>query len=674
MYRYFERNGKKFLVFFGVFLMVAFIVPTGFRSCALSTNGRAAGKLAGQTVYEGQLSSAKSEWELLTTRLPHGREFAYMEMGLALAGFPQQQFGAQSMPGLEGQIDKHPDLFFLLSHEAEQQGIVVSDDTINTIVANDFPEAKQVGVNPLAVQEAVRRVMLIGALRDRLASSVKVSEPAILHTNAPEWQSVRLNLVEFTTSEFEKTVPAPTTQQVQAQFDQYKNVLPVPGSRSAGNPLDFGYEVPDRVQVQYITVPRQQVLDTVRATKSAYDWDVDARMYYQEHQEEFIRPAPPETQPATREALGPPVPTTQLATQAATQPATLPAVASTQPAGPTTRPFAEVKKEILDKILAPEADKLSDTITAAIRTRLSDDYKTYAAEHPTTRSASPETQPTTGPASYDSLAYLESVAADIQKQYKLLPEVHQIAQWSDSSSLSKLQGIGMAHNADEQTFAEIATEAAAAEPTTAPAQPPPPKLQLFQPSDVLFDSAKNDYLFRVTAISPAHAPELNETLARVQEDAKVKAAYDMATTHARELLDQAKKSGLAAAAIADHKPIVSTGEFRLSRPFIPNFIAGQAATRTLMGKARALVEEATPENPHPVAMVELPSEKKVVVAELADVSLGASDSELFADKLQAWLGDTNRQVEMLSRDWFNYDAVVARLKWQPAKSESDSGS
>lgn len=670
MYRYFERNGKKFLVILGVFLMVAFIVPTGFRNSAFRGQGRAAGKLAGQTVYEGELSDAKKEWELLTRNLIHGREFAYMEMGLALAGFPQQQFGAQSMPGLEGQIDRHPDLFFLLSHEAEQQGIRISSDTVNTVVANDFPEAQQPSINMLGVQEAVRRVLLIGALRDRMASSVHVSEPAILHTNAPEWQSVRLNLVEFTTSEFEKTVPAPTTQQVQAQFDQYRNVLPGPGSRSAGNPLDFGYEVPDRVQVQYITIPRQQVLDAVRATKSAYDWDVDARMYYQEHEEEFIRPAPPETQPATREALGPPMPTTQ----PATQPSTLPAVASTQPAGPTTRPFAEVKKEILDKILAPEADKLSDTITAAIRTRLSDDYKAYAAEHPTTRSASPQTTPTTGPAPYDSLAYLESVAADIQKQYKLLPEVHQIAQWSDSSSLAKLPGIGAAHNADEQTFAEIATQAAAAEPTTAPAQPPAPKLQLFQPSDVLFDSAKNDYLFRVTAISPAHAPELNETLARVQEDAKVKAAYDMATAHARELLDQAKKKGLAAAAIADHKPIVSTGEFRMSRPFIPNFIAGQAATQTLMGKTRALVEEATPENPHPVAMVELPSEKKVLVAELADVSLGASDSELFADKLQAWLGDTNRQIEMLSRDWFNYDAVVTRLKWQPAKSESDSGS
>lgn len=674
MYRYFERNGKKFLVFFGVFLMVAFIVPTGFRSCALSTNGRVAGRLGGEKVYEGDLSNAKSEWEILTTRLPHGREFAYMEMGLALAGFPQQQFGMQSMQALQGQIDQHPDLFFLLSHEAEKQGIIISDDTVNTIVTNDFPESKQANVNPVAVQEAVRRVMLIGALRDRLASSVHVSEPAILHTNAPEWQSVRLNLVEYTVSEFQKSIPAPTTQQVQAQFDQYKNVLPVPGSRSAGNPLDFGYEVPDRVQVQYITVPRQQILDTVRATKSAYDWDVDARMYYQEHEEEFIRQAPPETQPATREALGPPVPTTGPATQAASQPATIPAVASTQPAGPTTRPFAEVKTEILDKILAPEADKLSDTVTAAIRTRLSDDYKTYAAEHPTTRSASSQTMPTTGPASYDSLAYLESVAADIQKQYKLLPEVHQIAQWSDSASLAKLPGIGTAHTADEQGFAEYAAQAAAAEPTTAPTQPPAPKLQLFQPSDLLFDTAKSDYLFRVTAISPAHAPDLNETMARVQEDAKVKAAYDLATNHGRDLLEQAKKNGLAAAAIADHKPIVSTGQFRLSRPFIPNFIAGQAATQTLMGKARALVEEATPEHPHPVAMVELPSERKVIVAELADVSLGASDAELFADKLQAWLGDTNRQVELLSRDWFKYDAVAARLKWEPAKAQSDSGS
>ena len=73
--------------------------------------------------------------------------------------------------------------------------------------------------------------------------------------------------------------------------------------------------------------------------------------------------------------------------------------------------------------------------------------------------------------------------------------------------------------------------------------------------------------------------------------------------------------------MASHKPILSSGEFRLSRPVIPNFIANPAATQALIGKTRALLEEATPDHPHPVALVELSSEKKVVVVELAEFAV-----------------------------------------------------
>jgi hypothetical protein len=715
MYRYFERNGKKILAVLGVFLMVAFIIPTGFRNQGGRTRGRAVGTLGKTTVYSNQIQEAKDEWGMLTqSRIYAGRSFAVSQMGVALAGLPGGQY---NMPDRPGEIDRHPELFYLLSTEAEKQGVRVSDDLINTILQNELLTP---GVNQALLRDAVRRVLLIGALHDRVASSVKISQPAMLRENAAAWQTVRLNLVEFNVGPFAKSVPAPTTQQVEHQFDEYKNVLPNVTPRPAGDPLGFGYEVPNRVKVQYIEVPRQQVIDAVRASKSTYDWDVAARIYYQENQQEFVREAPPTTAPAaathpsTQASTQPNTgPSTGPSTLAASQPASQPVAAAT---GPTTRPYVEVKQEIMDKLMSPDADKLANEVADVIRKRLDAGYEAYARTQPTTEpaatrpssssgeavanapatqpaatqpalaaqtspqpTASPTTQPSTQPADFGSFAFLESIAAEIQKQYKVLPGVHQIPEWQDSTELARLPGIGPSQTADGRFFAEYATDAAAFGPS-APSQTPPPssngpKLQLDQPSQTLSDTARNNYLFRLTGVSPAHAPELKDIVVRVTDDARAKEAYAAALESARKLLDQAKQAGLSAAAVAAHAPVVSTGNFRLSRPFIPNFIAGPAATSALVGKAKALYEEATPDHRHPVALVEMPSERKVVVAELADVSTDAGPSELFAVKLQALARERLRETEMLSQRWFNYDAVAARLGWKPDTSaDKESGS
>src|SRR5207248_1926152 len=118
-------------------------------------------------------------------RVPRGRQFTSMRLGFFLGGFPGQ-FG-MSM-GVDGEIDRHPELFLLLSQEALREGFRVSDDLVNTIVTNSFPPTSR----EEELKEAVRKTLLIGLLHDRMASSVKISQPIILHENAPNWQSVRL--------------------------------------------------------------------------------------------------------------------------------------------------------------------------------------------------------------------------------------------------------------------------------------------------------------------------------------------------------------------------------------------------------------------------------------------------------------------------------------------------
>ena len=672
MYKLIQKNQKKLLAIFAAFLMVVFIVPNSAKyGNSSARHGRQVGHIGKEKIYADDLERGKAEWELLSRNI-RGEDLA-----------PRMGYATYI------QIHEHPELFYFLHREAENSAITISNDVLNTTLANEIPLTQFVSAEhqDLATN-AVRHLLEVIALHDRLASAVKVSQPMVEHEYSDHWETVRLNLVEYSALEFKNAVAAPTTQQVREQFDKYKTITPDAPMKPADDPLGFGYEVPDRVKVQYIALPRKALLEAARSTKDPYAWEVAARTYYYEHPDEFTRLAPAATQPTTAPATEPSAtqPTTAPTTQASateasttqattTQPATAPAVATTAPSTqPTLRPFAEVHGEILDKLLAPEADRLATEITAAIGDKLKAGFLQFQAViGPITQpSASAASQPTTQPAPYDAYAYLENVAAEIQARYKLLPEVHQSGEWADAKQLALEPGIGQAHTADFRSFAQYAIDAAPLSNSTAL----PGKLQLFQPSDPLTDDAKNTYMFRLTAADPAHAPDAAAVTARVEEDARTAAAYMAANENARKLLDAAKAQGLAAAALAAHKPISSTGNFRLSQQaFLPNFIASPAATAALVGKARALLEEATPSNPHPVALVEMPSDRKVMVVGLADVAMDSSDDRtLFLEKFVAMEREKITKVEALAQTWFKYDTVLSRLGYVSDDTAKPAGS
>ncbi|MDB5354090.1 MAG: hypothetical protein JWN24_543 [Phycisphaerales bacterium] len=673
MYYLIKKNQKKLLAVFAVGLMIAFLLPTGMKNGSFG-RGRTKqiGQLGKTPVFAEDRDEARSEWKILSqyqTYMPEIYQRGPIPYVYKL-GIPLAQ-----------EINQHNELFFLLQKEAEQRGIRVSNDEVAQTLKNQFNIAADEN-SPLAEQlrPALSHFLMVQALRDRLSSDVKISEPIWTHALAEGMQKVRLNLVEFSATDLKATLPPPTTQQVESLYNKFKGDEPEAGMKPADDPLGFGYKVPNRVKLQYVEVPRAQVLAAVRAGKKEYDWDVQARQYYYGHQQEFVRAAPqtkPSTEPATQ-------PTTAPATQAGA-PATQAAIPATKPATqakaePTTRPFAEVKDEILKNAMKADADKLQKEVTEALQKRLADDYAAYRKANPTTLPATnpavagPTTQPTTQPAGYASYGYLEQVAQDIQKQFNVLPEVHQVGEWSDAKALAKQPGIGYAR-AGEQQFPDYAAKESAPF-TFDPARKPGDLLQVLQPSEQLSDYSENAYVFRLTDASPAHSADLAEVRARVESDAQLQAGYAAAQTAARQLADVAGKDGLSKAAVASRRVVISTGPFGFNSPYsfeIPNFEGDPASTRALMARAHDLLSQATPGNPHPVAVVEMPGGRKVLVAELADVTLDIPADELAMVKLQQTAQEQSQITEQLAHGWFNYDAVTKRLNYKPEDAEKTPG-
>ena len=562
---------------------------------------------------------------------------------------------------LVGDIEANPDEYLLLQQEAKQRGIEVSADEVGTVLANELYTSNYQKVSPDTVGEepygklgsALTRFLPVLTLVRQVEANVKVTKPMWDQTMA-RLQLVRLAIVEIPAGRFTATVGFPTPEQIQAQYDQYRDVVPQPkGADVTG--MNFGYKIPDRVRVQYLTIPRKSVLEAVRTSRPAYDWKVDAIFYYNAHKSDYVGLAP-ETQPTTKPTTSPTTSTAGATTAPTTATATT--TPSTEPATPTTRPFAEVQERVMTTILAAPADELAKKIQAAITTRLRADY--------TTSAPSATSQPTTVPsAGFASKAYLDGVALDIQKQFNVLPEVTQAGDWLDLAGLAKLPGIGSASS-------ENAAFASSAIPSTqpAPSGSSPASLALLQPSEPMNDPNSNIYVFRIVQRDAAHTPPLKEIAVNVAADVQSLHTYQAALGAAKVLLEASRKHRLPDAAALQNLPVIRTPTpFAPGSP-IPGYTASPEASRMLGTKARDLLQEASAEDPRPVEIVELPADKKVLVVQLTDVASRIKPDDMYFIQLVRTRQEDAAARENIARQYFSFDALKSRLDYTPITADS----
>lgn len=664
MYKFIKNNQKKMLAVFGVLLMIVFIIPSSAKY-SHERSRRAIGKIGNTPVYDDEKRLLTDEWAMLkrvSVRLPFVNELIFPQgIPPQYQQFMQPDYRPQTVPFtyklgmLARQIDEHPELYLLLKLEADRQGIQVAEDQVRSLIVNEF----RGDYSDARLVSTARNFLLVQALYDRVANTVMVSQPVWQHAVNDRFQNVQLAVAEFTVDAMRHAVPAPTTQQIQQQFEKFQHVDPDAAQKPAEDPLGFGYQVPTRVKIQYLKVPHKAVVELARGDKTAYDWEVAARQYYYNHESDFNRPPPkvsPTTQPTTVPATNP------SAAAPSTQPSTQPVAAAPPATGPSTRPFAEVQEEIMSKLLDDPAKALQQKIRDAIAHRLQTDFAAY---HP---SAGATSQPAGAneAAAFASKAYLDQVALAIQKEFKILPEVQQIGDAQSAAQLAKLPGIGQATTEKGMSFARYATaEEEAPEFPGAPKPEPAKALSLYEPSDFLHDFSSNEYIFRLTDSIPRHPPNLATVSSEVAADVQTSLAHDAAMDAAGKLLATARKEGLAKAAHAQSIGIFTTNPFVPGAdPTIPGLTLSPEAAAQLSRRAANLLKTADPDSgEHPVSAVDLPQDRKVLVIELTGATSVADPSSLYRQQLMSVAQARQILIYNVTNDYFNYDAVKSRLQF-----------
>src|SRR5687767_10693511 len=294
MYRFIQRHGKKIMAVFAAFLMIAMALPSAYQASGGGPGGEIVGKLGDEKIKAADVYRAHQAWEILTrTPMPTMRDDQPVR---SLADFFLPPTASQ-------QIREHPIMFLLLQKEAERMGITVSNDQLNGMVEN-IPALKT--GNPDrddVLRDAMQQLLLVRQGYERATSALKITQPWVAHELATQGQSITLNAVEFSAAQYTSKVPPVSAEQLNSQFEKHAGLLK--GAVYADNPFGFGYKYPDRVKIQYISVPRAQVRAFVEANhapgkpKDPYEWEVEAQKYYRQNQREFASTQPAPTTPPT---------------------------------------------------------------------------------------------------------------------------------------------------------------------------------------------------------------------------------------------------------------------------------------------------------------------------------------------------------------------------------------
>jgi hypothetical protein len=625
MIKLIRKHQKKVAAFFGVALMVAFAATSNTNHSNTGPGKQQIAKMNDGPIYNTDQVEARREWVALT------RNVMYDVQDPRTGQMVPRPIVYKYLPeSTVNELAQKPEMFLLLLREAIDAGVQPNKDDLADIMTNHYFPQPGTDEDPEVVADGVANLLRISANFSRMASNIKISQPARDLALAKALQKIQLNVVELAASRYSSKVAAPTTQAVQEQFNKYANVdSGKPDAKD--NPFGFGYRLADRVKLQYLQIDRAAAEKIVEATKTPYDWDVDARLYYLRHQEEF--------------------PTTQAVTK------------SGAAATATTRPYEDVRDAALRSVRQPVVDKLVLDVQNKILATLQSDWRTWSTASGATSLAEP----------YPSYAYLQKLSQTIEAEFKLRVFVtDQDRDFLSATELAALPGIGSS-SVGSVSFADDAMDRAKAFLASSGKDASAAKAQLLSASEAEFDQLGNVYIYRLTDARPAEpAPDVASVAGKIESDLRLEAAYQLAMDQAKTMLTAARAGTLAKAVAGTGLSITDTDPFSIMEPYLGNGISlSDGGTKVFIDEAFKLLVGYDPKaTQHPTEVIEVPADEKVYVAQLASLKPVWTDANFYLASAEVGQGLQREELAELAQQWLSYDQVVKRTGYQVQSSKS----
>lgn len=327
----------------------------------------------------------------------------------------------------------------------------------------------------------------------------RYSEPSLEYLFASRGAQVSGQYVLVGNRVYQQDVPAPTEQELQALFDQYKDELP-----GRSEPYGFGYKFPDRVKLEALTLPIAPIREKVRPDVEV---DIAAAMeFYEQHKDQMV----------ARNEMG-------------------------EPTGEKLS-FEQARPRIIERLIDERANEKAMTIAKQARAILTQNLANVEQEGGYYQLPD-DFKPVSMRVAADKLAQQQDVRVT-------LTDAQLADQWQTMNDLVQIEDLGMSvlASAPQVPLVEYVKSAKQMNP---PITNPliTRRLQVNVPSEIMADRDGSLSVFRLTAASPEHSPESLETVRdQVTNDARQLAAFKKLMENQSQWTEQGRSKGLEAVA------------------------------------------------------------------------------------------------------------------------------
>lgn len=542
--------------------------------------------------------------------------------------------------------------WFLLATEAANNFTVASETEVDQfftpqanpqVITQERPTLIiQPLTNPPAVDNMKQNVRIALAIRDQFLRSlnqIKISTPRLNQTLARNVQQIKARIAIFDARDYLSSLPEPTDEELLAQFQAF--AANSPGSVSETNPFGFGYRIPDQLRLQWIAVPQSQIEQAVLRSKSDFEWEEEARVYFSKHWEQFAQKN---------------IPTTDSSTQPATQPTSVPVKPS----------FESVKDKVYDAIRQPLIEQKRRTVVNIVLDLLNEDYNRVSNVKPV-----PTTQAVLQAKARDevlgSYEYLQKIAEEVKRRQGVILEVENHPQLLSQQQLRALPGIGQSLveevgprdrqiPGDTYLFSSLTVFNPSTDPATS-------VLGLLQPTRPLWTSERT-YIARVVEAVASHPPaQMQEVKQQLVQDVRRRNAFSKAVEAAEAAIEKARQSGLASL----DQTVFTTdwfGSTSFSIPGLPS--ESNSYAHLLVQPIYDLLRQAKSVADLPIrSVVKVQQADKVAAVEIFDIRtmISTEDQDLYRlfGRRELMMNDV-RELNLLEA-WFTPDNIAKRVKY-----------
>jgi hypothetical protein len=369
--KWLRKNNARIMAVVVVLLMIAFTGDQFLRQLGQRRSGGLRSTLAyigNKKVTYSDLYAGRSELEVLRSLRANVLLANIPDMKAIVLGellFSEQRASPEIISHIEktiaennykistrqiSEIYKHPygsDIYWLvLKAEAEQAGVKISREyagsLLGRMIPRLFPETtyqemvrslmNQRGVPEDEMLETFSKLLAVLEYAKMITSNEDITISQAMHNADWENETINAEVVRCDSRVFAAGQSEPSEQESTDQFNKYKAVFP--GSLTDSNSYGFGYKLPDRVQLEYVAVKRDDIASiiTVPAQEEAED-------YYQKHIKQFTTSVPSDPNDPNSEPIE------------------------------QTKSYVEVAKVISDKLLTDRINTMAEKILQEARTQ-----------------------------------------------------------------------------------------------------------------------------------------------------------------------------------------------------------------------------------------------------------------------------------------------------------------